>query len=43
MKFNNWKTKTIENILPEEFFKLIAKNKNHIEKTFPVTFLTVRI
>ncbi|MBP6758922.1 MAG: GNAT family N-acetyltransferase [Flavobacterium sp.] len=37
MKFNNWKTETIDKILPEEFFKLISKNKTHIEKTFPVT------
>ena len=37
MKFENWKIESIANILPEEFFKLITKNKNHIEKTFPVT------
>ncbi|MDN3678366.1 GNAT family protein [Flavobacterium paronense] len=37
MKFENWKIESIQNILPEEFFKLIIKNKNHIEKTFPVT------
>lgn len=37
MKFENWKIESIGNILPEEFFKLIMKNKNHIEKTFPVT------
>ena len=37
MKFENWKTVTIENILPEEFFELIQKNKNHIHNTFPVT------
>ena len=37
MKFDNWKIESIENILPEEFFNLIVKNKNHIEKTFPVT------
>jgi ribosomal-protein-serine acetyltransferase len=37
MKFNNWKLETINKILPEEFFNLIMKNKNHIEKTFPVT------
>lgn len=37
MKFENWKIESIANILPEEFFKLIMKNKNHIEKTFPVT------
>ena len=37
MKFNNWRTETIDKILPEEFFELISKNKSHIEKTFPVT------
>ena len=37
MKFESWKTETIENILPEEFFELIQKNKNHIHKTFPRT------
>jgi ribosomal-protein-serine acetyltransferase len=37
MEFTNWKTETIGTILTEEFYKLIAKNKNHIEKTFPVT------
>ena len=37
MKFENWKTVTIENILPKEFFELIQKNKNHIHNTFPVT------
>lgn len=37
MKFENWKIESIANILPEEFFMLISKNKNHIEKTFPVT------
>ena len=37
MKFNNWRTETIDKILPEEFFKLISNNRNHIEKTFPVT------
>ena len=37
MRFNNWKTETIDKILPEEFFELISKNKTHIEKTFPVT------
>lgn len=37
MKFENWKIESIENILPEEFFNLIVKNKNHIENTFPVT------
>jgi len=37
MKFENWKTETIVNILPEEFFELIQKNKSHIQNTFPVT------
>ncbi|MHC0444486.1 GNAT family N-acetyltransferase [Flavobacterium sp. 3-218] len=37
MSFTNWKTDRIENILPEEFYKLIEKNTNHIAKTFPVT------
>ncbi|MCF6131540.1 GNAT family N-acetyltransferase [Flavobacterium wongokense] len=37
MKFENWKIESIANILPEEFFNLIGKNKSHIEKTFPVT------
>lgn len=37
MKFENWKLESIANILPEEFFELISKNKSHIEKTFPVT------
>jgi ribosomal-protein-serine acetyltransferase len=37
MKFENWKIDTIENIFADEFFELILKNKNHIEKTFPVT------
>src|SRR5690349_16408271 len=37
MKFENWKIESIANILPEEFFELIMKNKSHIHKTFPVT------
>ncbi|QSW91402.1 GNAT family N-acetyltransferase [Flavobacterium endoglycinae] len=37
MSVINWKTDRIENILPEEFYKLIEKNKSHIGKTFPVT------
>ena len=37
MSFTDWKIDRIENILPEEFYKLIDKNKNHIWKTFPVT------
>lgn len=37
MSFTDWKIDRIENILPEEFYKLIDKNKDHIAKTFPVT------
>jgi RimJ/RimL family protein N-acetyltransferase len=37
MKFENWKTETIENIHSEEFFDLIQKNKSHIHGSFPVT------
>ncbi|MCV9930401.1 GNAT family N-acetyltransferase [Flavobacterium sp. LS1R49] len=37
MSLINWKLERIENVLPEEFYKLIDKNKKHIEKTFPVT------
>ena len=37
MGFTDWKTETIDTILPEEFFDLIEKNKSYIAKTFPVT------
>lgn len=37
MEFTNWRTDRIEKILPEEFFKLIDRNREHIRKTFPVT------
>lgn len=37
MSFTHWKIDRIEHVLPEEFYKLIDKNKNHIGKTFPVT------
>ncbi|MFH7016112.1 GNAT family N-acetyltransferase [Flavobacterium sp. FlaQc-47] len=37
MSFTDWKIDRIENILPEEFYNLIEKNRNHIGKTFPVT------
>jgi len=37
MSFTDWKTDRIEHILPEEFYKLVDKNRNHIGKTFPVT------
>ena len=33
----NWKTDSIHDILPEEFYNLIAKNREHLRKTFPVT------
>ncbi|WP_431243456.1 GNAT family N-acetyltransferase [Flavobacterium sp. P21] len=37
MSFTDWKTDRIEDILAEEFYKLIDKNRNHIGQTFPVT------
>ncbi|PIF32010.1 ribosomal-protein-serine acetyltransferase [Flavobacterium sp. 9] len=37
MDIIDWKIESISNILPEEFYYLIEKNKKHIEKTFPVT------
>jgi ribosomal-protein-serine acetyltransferase len=37
MSFTDWKIETIDNILPQEFYNLIEKNKNHITKTFPLT------
>ncbi|GEP50094.1 ribosomal-protein-amino-adic N-acetyltransferase [Flavobacterium noncentrifugens] len=37
MAFENWNIQTIAEILPEELFNLIEKNRNHISKTFPVT------
>lgn len=37
MSTATWKTETIEQILPEEFFRLILANRSHIAKTFPVT------
>ena len=37
MKFTNWKLDRIQKILASEFFDLIHKNRNHINKTFPVT------
>lgn len=37
MSFTDWKTETIDHILPEEFYNLTEKNKSHIGKTFPVT------
>lgn len=35
--FDNWELNSIADILPSEFFELVAKNKSHIEKTFPKT------
>jgi len=32
-----WKTDGITDILPQEFYALIARNREHIAKTFPVT------
>ena len=37
MSFTDWKIDRIENVTAEEFFTLVNKNKNHIQKTFPVT------
>lgn len=37
MSFTDWKIDRIEHNLPEEFYKLIDENRNHIGKTFPVT------
>lgn len=39
MSFTDWKTDRIEDILSEEFYKLIDKNRNHISQTFPVTLV----
>ncbi|AWH84521.1 N-acetyltransferase [Flavobacterium album] len=33
----NWKTDTLADILPEEFYALIDRNRDHIAKTFPGT------
>jgi RimJ/RimL family protein N-acetyltransferase len=33
----NWKTDRVTDILPEEFYALIDRNREHISKTFPVT------
>lgn len=33
----NWTTHTIAEILPEEFYTLIDRNREHIAKGFPVT------
>lgn len=32
-----WKTNRVTEILPEEFYALIDRNREHIRKTFPVT------
>ncbi|KAF2339234.1 GNAT family N-acetyltransferase [Flavobacterium tistrianum] len=37
MSFTDWKTETINTIVPQDFFNLIEKNKNHIKQTFPLT------
>ncbi len=37
MTFKNWTIETIQNIQPEEFHALVQQNKQHIQKTFPVT------
>ena len=37
MVFANWNMERLTDILPEEFYNLIRKNKKHIEKTFPQT------
>jgi len=37
MEFINWKLDKIENVHFKEFFDLIEKNRNRIQKTFPVT------
>lgn len=37
IKFENWKTETIENIDAKEFFELIQKNRNHLYNGFPGT------
>ena len=37
MSFIDWKIDRIEDVLPKEFYNLIDKNSNYIEKTFPVT------
>ena len=37
MSFTDWKIDRIDGILPEEFYKLIDTNRNHIGNTFPVT------
>nr|WP_315223478.1 GNAT family protein [uncultured Flavobacterium sp.] len=37
MIFTDLKTERIATILQEEFYNLIRKNKQHIEKSFPVT------
>lgn len=33
----NWKMQSVNEILPEEFYSLIDRNREHIAKTFPVT------
>jgi ribosomal-protein-serine acetyltransferase len=40
MKKVTWKTDSVHNITPDEFYNLISRNVSHIEKTFPVTLLS---
>ncbi|WP_417356081.1 GNAT family N-acetyltransferase [Flavobacterium sp.] len=37
METVSWRTDRIAQILPQEFFKLVNRNREHIRKTFPVT------
>jgi ribosomal-protein-serine acetyltransferase len=37
METISWKTERVTEILPEEFYSLIDRNREHIRKTFPQT------
>jgi ribosomal-protein-serine acetyltransferase len=37
MSFTNWQIDRVEHICPDDFYRLIDKNRNHIGQTFPVT------
>jgi ribosomal-protein-serine acetyltransferase len=37
METITWTTNSVHNIRPDEFYNLISRNAEHIEKTFPVT------
>lgn len=37
MQAFNWKTESVTDIHPDEFYTLIAKNREHLRRTFPVT------